>query len=183
MNYISLLRGINVSGQKKILMAGLRDLYADLGFRDVVSYIQSGNVIFKSRKSAQSCVTAIQKGIKSVYEFDVPVQIWTAEQLQMIVEQNPFLAAEPEVPLEQLYVTFLAEEPKQEHLQTLKDFDFGEDVWSLSGKVIYLKYATRYSNSKLNNNFIEKKLKVSATSRNWKTTLKLHELSNALENK
>jgi len=179
MKYISLLRGINVSGQKKILMADLRDLYVDLGFSEVVSYIQSGNVIFDSRKSAKSCISIIQVGIKTAYGFDVPVQILTVDQWRKTIDSNPFLMVEPEIANEQLYVTFLAEKPKKEDVESLKDFYFGEDAWTLAGAIIYCKYATRYSNSKLNNNFIEKKLKASATSRNWKTTLKLLELSTA----
>ena len=177
MKYISLLRGINVSGQKKILMADLKDLYLRIGMKNPVTYIQSGNVIFDSRRSARSCVSAIQKAIEAAYKFVVPVQVLTVDDWSLAVQGNPFLAANSAIPIERLYIAFLDEIPEAEYVAHLEAADFGDDKWHLEGKRIYLCYATKCSNSKLTNNLIEKKLKVSATTRNWKTTLKLHDLT------
>ena len=107
--YISILRGINVSGQKKIIMTDLVKLYEDLGFKDVVSYIQSGNVIFKTKQKTTDTKLAKQIEAKIIekYDFQVPVIIRSLEELHRISTQNPFIN-EPEV---SLYVTFLSGTP------------------------------------------------------------------------
>jgi uncharacterized protein (DUF1697 family) len=73
MKYISLLRGINVAGKKKILMADLKELYLSLGFKNVITYIQSGNILFESNVVTNDIVATIEKAIADKYDFDVPV--------------------------------------------------------------------------------------------------------------
>lgn len=92
--YISMLRGINVSGQKKIKMNELRTLYESLGFRPVKTYIQSGNVIFKSPASDTSeLVSNIETKIKQTFGFSVSVIIRTASEFQHVINNNPFYGA------------------------------------------------------------------------------------------
>src|SRR5690349_15767045 len=109
--FISILRGINVSGQKKIQMTDLKELYESLTFKDVTPFIQSGNVIFKSKKSPdEKLAKKIEDAIHKRYGFDVPVIIRTVEEMQHTISANPFLQ-QKNIDVEKLHVTFLAEIP------------------------------------------------------------------------
>jgi uncharacterized protein (DUF1697 family) len=105
--FISMLRGINVSGQKKIRMVELRDLYASLNLVDVETYVQSGNVVFDSTESdASKLAELIEARIEKTYGYAVPVFIRDGNDFQRIVVSNPFLNERNEDPAK-LYVTFL----------------------------------------------------------------------------
>lgn len=168
--YISILRGINVSSQKKIIMTDLVKLYEDLGFKDVSTYIQSGNVIFKTphKTTDSKLAKLIESKISEKYGFEVPVIIRTADALKRIIDKNPYVN-EPE---DSLYITFLSGTPNANNLEKLNDVSFLPDVFEISDKEIYLSVAS-YGNTKLSNNFFENKLKVTATTRNWNTVNKL----------
>ena len=177
--YISMLRGINVSGQKKILMVDLKALYEKIGFKEVVTYIQSGNVVFQASKSLTEVeiISMIQTAITEKYQFEVPVMIRLADEIAAIIENNPFLK-QKDTDIERIYVAFLSEKPSEVYLEKVHTFDFSPDQFVIVDKTIYLYYpVTGYGNSKMTNNFFESKLKVKATTRNWKTTKKLLELA------
>lgn len=175
--YISILRGINVSGQKKILMADLKTLYEDLQFRNVKTYIQSGNVVFKSEKKVDDEDTAkrIEKAIQKKYGFQVPVIIRSYRELEKVIASNPFLS-EKDIDPKKLHVTFLSEIPSKERLNELNSVGFSPDEFTIQGKEIYLHIPVSYGETKLSNSFFEKKLKVTATTRNWNTVNKLAEI-------
>jgi uncharacterized protein (DUF1697 family) len=177
--FISILRGINVSGQKKILMAELKLLYESLKFKDVTTYIQSGNVLFKSDKSLSDLelATKIRKAIYKKYGFEVPVIIRSKDEIQKIISTNPFLK-EKDIDEKKLHVTFLSEIPVKENIESIKSDNYLPDQFIISGKDIYLHIPVSYGETKLSNNFFEKKLKVTATTRNWNTVKKLLELTN-----
>ncbi len=176
MKYISMLRGINVGGRKKIKMAELREMYVALGFEDVNSYIQSGNVVFDYKKTKPAELEAqIKQAIQDTFGFDVPVRIRTADDFKHIINSHPFFDAEQELKL--FHVTFLAEAPNTEALQSIADFQYKEDLFQIDGDKIHLYCPGGYGETKLSNNFFERKLKVSATTRNWKTVLKLYEMA------
>ena len=176
--FISILRGINVSGQKKILMAELKVLYESLKFKDVITYIQSGNVLFKSNEKLSDIefATKIEKAIYKKYAFEVPVIIRNKDEIQKIISVNPFLK-EKNMEEKRLYVTFLSEMPVKENIEIVKGFDFSPDRFFIIGKEVYLCVSNGYGETKLSNNFFEKKLKVNATTRNWNTVQKLFELA------
>jgi len=175
--YISLLRGINVSGQKKIKMDALRDLYASLGFTNVKSYIQSGNVIFESDESnVSSLVQRIESKIEQVYGFSVPITLRTSAQMLFVLENNPFLGERQEE-IKQLYVTFFLKSPDKTRLNDLTQYATKAEEFHLNGQEMYLFYPNGTGRSKLSNNLIERKLGISATTRNWRTVNKLVELS------
>ena len=176
--FISILRGINVSGQKKILMAELKALYETLKFKDVITYIQSGNVIFKSDKNLSDLQFAanIEKAIYKKYDFNVPVIIRNKNEIQKIISVNPFLK-EKNMEAKRLYVTFLSESPTKENIENTKRFDFSPDRFFIMGKEVYLCVSNGYGQTKLSNNFFENKLKVNGTTRNWNTIQKLLELA------
>ena len=176
--FISILRGINVSGQKKILMADLKKLYESLKFSEVKTYIQSGNVVFKSDSKTSDIQLArkIEKAISAKYKFEVPVITRTKEELEKILSQNSF-TKEKSIDLKKLHVTFLSETPDREKMEQIKEVDFSPDQFIIKGKEIYLHIPNSYGETKLSNKFFENKLKVSATTRNWNTVNKLLELA------
>lgn len=176
--FISILRGINVSGQKKILMAELKALYESLQFKDVNTYIQSGNVIFKSNEKLSDIefATKIEKAIYKEYGFEVPVIIRSKDEIHKIISVNPFLK-EKNMEEKRLYVTFLSETPAKENIEIAKGLDFSPDRFFIIGKEVYLCVPNGYGETKLSNNFFEKKLKVNATTRNWNTVQKLLQLA------
>jgi uncharacterized protein (DUF1697 family) len=176
--FISILRGINVSGQKKILMTELKALYESLKLKDVTTYIQSGNVLFKSEKNLSDLELAakIEKAIYKKYDFEVPVIIRNKDEIKKIISVNPFLKEENSE-AKRLYITFLSQAPAKENIESIQGFDFSPDKFSIIGKEVYLHISNGYGETKLSNNFFEKKLKVNATTRNWNTVQKLLELS------
>ncbi len=163
-SFASLLRGINVSGHKKIPMAGLKTLYEELGFTQVKTYIQSGNVVFETDQQNMSLIRQlIESKIEATYGFDVTVLIRTADELRQVASSNPFET------IEDVYVTFLAEEPSPEKWANLKSLDLGTERMELKNEELYLQFPDGYGKAKLSNPFVESKLKVRATTRNWRT--------------
>ena len=185
--YISMLRGINVGRNKRVKMEDLKLLYKSLDLKDVKTYIQSGNIIFKSRNSDSNDLSnKIKIKIMEVFGFDVPVIIRTEKEYKKVIEDNPF----KEEDTKQLYVTFLSETPSKNLIEDI-DVDlryktqYNLDKCVINRKEIYLYLPDGYGNTKLNNTFFEKKLKVSSTTRNWKTVNKLFDIAELInkENK
>jgi len=176
--YISFLRGINVGGHRKILMADLKKIYEELKLKNVSTYIQSGNVVFSTSEKINTKVLSniIERGIAEKTGFDVPVIIRTYEQLQDIILKNPFLK-NTNISLDKCYVTFLSEQPLQKDSDRIIESDFNPDEFIFIGQDVFLHIPDKYGNTKLSNDFFEKKLKVKATSRNWKTLTILVEMA------
>lgn len=178
MKYISVLRGINVSGQKKIKMADLKDLYQCLGFEAVSTYIQSGNVIFQSSNSDKNHLKiSIEKAIEEKYNFHVPVMIRSEQELREIADACPYEEAGIEENGTKILLTFLASSPSTENQETLKKYVKSPEKMTIRGSEVYLYCPNGYGKSKLSNTFLENKLGMSATTRNWKSVKKLCELS------
>ncbi len=178
--YISMIRGINVSGQKLIKMTDLRQLYEDLGFEKVITYLQSGNVLFSStEKDARLLEEMIALAIKNSFGFDVPVIVLKAEILEAIIRNNPYIH-DADKDISFLHVTFLSSSPIKEPDQAniLRKKQPGEEIMFVSNAV-YLYCPNGYGRTKLNNNFLESELKVKATTRNWKTTTELLKLTHS----
>jgi len=169
--FLSILRGINVSGQKKIPMLELKKLYEELHFENITTYIQSGNVIFNS-KNAKDLSKQIEKKIFERYNFNVPVIIRTPVEMQSIIEGNLFLK-QKDIDITKLHVVYLTDGPKQGNIDKLNTYNYEPDKFYLSGKEVYLYCPNGYGNTKLTNSFFENKLKVTATTRNWNTTNEL----------
>ena len=174
---IAILRGINVGGKRKILMKDLKALCEELGFENPQTYIQSGNVIFENAKGQSNLELGDQlaAGILERFGFDVPVIVRTASELSNSIDKNSFYQEGRDI--SQLHLTFLKEEPSPENKELLLTFNYQPDEYVLDGQNVFIYCAGKYHQSKLSNNFFEKKLKVGATTRNWKTVLKLQELS------
>jgi uncharacterized protein (DUF1697 family) len=167
--YLSFLRGINVSGHKMIKMEALRRMYERLGFTEVKSYIQSGNLIFRFKKTTHRYLEKkISKEILNEFGFEVPVLVIGLEEIKTVLQNNPFLNTGNEDNTK-LHVTFLSGIPSQYNIDELNKVNYAPDEFVIDGKCIYLFCADGYGNTKLSNTFFENKLKVRATTRNWKT--------------
>ena len=180
MTYLSLLRGINVSGQKKIKMADLKGLYESLGFARVVTYIQSGNVLFDANEADPADLqTRLEHAIAGHFGFEVPVIIRTAAELERAICDCPFDAIDVAEEGTQYLVTFLGGEPDAAGIDKLQPFVQDSESLVLRGQSVYLHCPRGYGRSKLSNSLLENKLGVAATTRNWKTLCKLQELAKA----
>jgi len=178
MRYISLLRGINVSGQKKIKMSDLKSLYEKLGFKDVLTYIQSGNVIFNTDiKNRAEIITLTESGIKGKYKFHVSVTLRTRREISSIIKKCPFGTVDVARDGAKILVTFLSAKPPKDKLALIKKSVAASEKIALMGNEMYLYCPNGYGKSKLSNSFLENKLGVVATTRNWKSVHKLHDLS------
>lgn len=175
--YIALLRGINVSGQKLIKMEVLRKILQELDFENIRTYIQSGNIIFESKISdRRKLEKQIHDTIETHFGFQVPVVIVTPEELKNVTVKNPYPDHQA-IDATQPYVAFLSDIPSNEAIEVFKAVDFGKDQYTINDNTVYLLYADSAGKSKLTNVALENKLKVKATSRNWKTILKLIAMS------
>lgn len=170
--YIIILRGINVSGKNKLPMQDLRDVLNELNFENVQTYIQSGNIILNSVEGKDVVSQKIKEAIKDKFDYEVPVLVKTMEEWKTAIENNPYKEAAPK----QQYFTFLSEIPKVKEIDTA-NINIKEDEFSIIEDVVYVNAVGGYGKTKLNNNFFEKKLKVIATTRNLKTTMKLLSLT------
>ena len=175
--YVALLRAINLGSRNKVSMAALRELFAALGAEDVRTYVQSGNVVFDSSRSATRLSKAIGDRIARDLGLQVEVLVRTAKQLKAVVDGNPF--AGRGVDAATLHVTFLSEAPTAARVRGLDPDGFAPDEFRVVGKEVYLRCPNGYGRSKLTNAYFEKQLGVAATTRNWRTVGKLAELAGA----
>jgi uncharacterized protein (DUF1697 family) len=176
--FISILRGINVSGHNLIKMPELKMLCENLGYIDVQTYIQSGNIIFKTtdNQTVNDVSGKVESAILKQFGFHVPVITRTPEKLQEVINGNPFRNADGNV-AEKIYITFLENEPLPEDTGKINPVGYLPDRFVIKGKEIYINCASGYGTTKLSNTFFENKLKVRATTRNWKTVRMLVEMA------
>jgi len=164
--YISLLRGVNLGKHNKVNMLRLKGIYEKLGFKRVETYIQSGNVLFESpEKNHTKLILKIEDGIAKSFGFEVPVFIRTRVEMQKVIRNNPFAGRDENA----IYVTFLSNALKNAAVDEIEKNKGATEEYYIDDREIYLYYPDGYGKTKLSNNFFEKKLKVEATTRNWKT--------------
>lgn len=178
--FIAFLRGINVGGKNIIKMAELKKVFESLGFSEVKTYIQSGNVLFKSSETEDYLQNKIQDEIESAFGFPVKVVLRTSEELESIILNCPFsrekiLEAESSSKVESLYVAFLEKAPLKEKIEVLNAYKNENDEYFILGRDVFLLFFNSIRNSKLASNL--QKLDASATVRNWKTINKLSMLA------
>ena len=171
--YAALLRAVNLGSRNKVSMAALRELVEELGGVDVTTYVQSGNVVFRSpERSAAKVERGLEKRISADFGLDVKVLVRTGRELAKIVAGNPFDEAPDDV-----HVAFLGEKPSAARVREL-DPEFGlPDEFHVAGREVYARYPKGYGRTKINNAWFEKQLGVAATTRNWRTVTKLAELA------
>jgi uncharacterized protein (DUF1697 family) len=170
----ALLRGINVGGKNKVPMAALRDVFATLGHEDVVTYIQSGNVVFTSSVKPAQAARDIAAGIKGEFGLQVPVVVRTRAELAKVAKTNPYLAAGVDV--SKLHVTFLDAKPTAAAVRELDPERSAPDEFTVRGREIFMLLPNGMGRTKLTIDYFERRLKTTATARNWNTVNKLLEL-------
>jgi len=139
---------------------------------EVTTYIQSGNVVFKSNEDA-NLATKIAKAIEVKYSFFTPVLIKKASELNEIVSKCPFFDEK----LKKSYFILLEENPTNENLQLTTAFSNLNEEFHITPNCVYIYYAVGAGKAKMGVNFFERKLKVKATARNYRTMTKLLELA------
>lgn len=173
--YVALLRGVNVAGVNKVKMDELRQLFTGLGHREVQTYLQSGNVVFAGDEPDRGALVAgIEQAIGQRLGLAVTVLLRTRPDLEKVLAANPYLGIESDPA--KLPVTFLAEAPDPGRAAALAVPAGETAVFSLVDREIYLHCPNGYGRTKLNNAFLERKLGVAATTRNWKSVTALHDL-------
>ena len=172
---IALLRGINVGGNP-LSMHRLRSLCADLGFQNVQTCIQSGNILFDSPAPVSQFIAALETKLARESRLPIAILLRTAAQWSRLVAANPFLRQKGIDPA-RLHVTFLPAIPATAARKALAALDPGPDSCQLIGSEIYLHCPFGYGKTRLSNTAFEKLLHQKATTRNWNTILKLHTMA------
>ena len=175
MRYVALLRGINVTGKNMIKMETLRATFESLGFKNVVSYINSGNIAFDTAKTddgklAKKIHGAIQKG----FGFDISVMLRSMVEIEEVVAWAPF-AGQFESHKD-VHVFFLNDKLTDEQESLLLAQGNENEIFAISGRHVACLLKIHITDSAVGKGFIDKKLKVAATGRNWRTVQKLAEL-------
>jgi uncharacterized protein (DUF1697 family) len=174
--YVALLRGINVGGNNMLPMKDLATMFAKAGCNAVKTYIASGNVVFRAdRELASRIPAAIAKAITARLQLRIPIVVRTSRDLRRVADNNPFLARG--VDPDKLHVVFLADKPRAPAVAALDPKRSPPDEFIVRGSEIYLHCPNGLGRTKLSNAYFDSKLETVSTARNWRTVLKLLELS------
>jgi len=172
--YVALLRGVNV-GQNILKMDRLREVCSAMKLRNARTYVQSGNLVFEGQGSAAHWSEALERKLAGETRLPVTVIVRTAAEMGKVLAGNPFLRGKG-IDTTRLHVTFLQDAPARSAVEALGKVNAGADRFQWAGKEIYLHCPDGYGRSKLANSAIEKILSLRATTRNWNTVKKLHEI-------
>ncbi|WP_047416746.1 DUF1697 domain-containing protein [Cellulophaga sp. Hel_I_12] len=171
--YLLFLRGINVSGHKKIKMTDLKHMLERIGMQNVQTYIQSGNIVLKvTDENVQILEKKVSEVITRNYGFEVPVLVLELSNFNEIVHQSPF-SEYNDLEKKHAYFVLLKNKPETQLIQALEEEKYPNETFKITQNCIYLTCKNGYGNAKCNTNFFERKLKVQATTRNYKTMSKL----------
>jgi uncharacterized protein (DUF1697 family) len=175
-NRIALLRGINIGPRQRVSMPELRALFEGLGYTDVETLVQSGNVVFTSRAAPATLEQKLEQEIETQLGVDPKVVVRTRDELAAAIAANPFdVPADPK----NLHVTFLSGEPDADAVKKLEAADLGDDRLAFRGREIYILYVDGMGRSELAKQLGRAKLGVAATDRNWNTVTTLLEMADA----
>lgn len=174
--HLALLRGINVSGHNMIKMDILKTILESTGFQNVQTYIQSGNVFVDSEEENAAAIGfKIKQEIFKNLGLDVPVVVIGKSDLEACFKNNLFFK-EPNLDIKKLYVAFISSTLRSNNINDLKMSQVKPDEASIDASRIYIKYAVGAGKTKFDQKYIEKKLNVTATIRNWNTVTQLLQL-------
>jgi uncharacterized protein (DUF1697 family) len=174
--HVALLRGINLGGKNRLPMKDLAAMFTDAGCGSVTTYIQSGNALFQASSGLARRIPAlIEKAIAERFGYQVPVVTRTGGDLLRIVRGNPFLRAGADEGT--LHVAFLAGAPAAARVKALDPERSPPDGFAVRGREIYLHCPKGFARTKLTNAYFDSKLGTMSTVRNWRTVLKLRELT------
>ncbi len=168
--YIVLLKGVNVSGKNIIKMALLKDALTKTGFTNVTTYIQSGNIVLQSNLTAPQIQDTINQLIYTEFQLQIAIFCLTTAQIKQALQNNPF----PEsAPGNKVFITFLKDTLTTDALLQIEQTNWSNDKVVIINNVLYFYLVEGMGQSKLNNNFFERKLHTTATGRNLNTLNKL----------
>lgn len=171
--YITLLRGINVAGHKRVQMADLRGLLTHLGFTDVQSVLQSGNLLFRSEKrSTRQLEQLLKREAAKRIGLDTAFMVRTAREWTAVIAGNPFSKEAKRDPA-RLLVQFLKDGPRATSVEALRAAVTGPEMIHVDGRHAYIVYPNGVGRSRLTTALIEAKLGTRGTGRNWNTVLRL----------
>lgn len=178
--FVALLRAVNVGGTGIIKMADLRAICEGIGFRNVKTLLQSGNVVFDAKGSDKAVAKKLADAIEASHGFRPAIVVRTADEMADAMKRNPFRAEEKSDPSHVL-IAFMAETPASGASDRIAAIKVGTERLHLSGRELFAYYAAGIGTSKVTNTVLEKALGVKATARNWNTLTKLLELARTLE--
>jgi uncharacterized protein (DUF1697 family) len=176
-SWVALLRGVNLGARNKVSMPHLRELFEELGCDDVTTYLQSGNVLFRTPVPRDELMQSLERGIRDRFGLEIRVLLRTKSDLRATVARNEF--ADRQSDPTKLHVTFLAAAPQRKLAAALEQKRFEPDEFRVTRDAVYLHCPSGYGRSKLSNAFFEKELDVVATTRNWRTVTALADLASA----
>src|SRR5467141_2998143 len=178
---ISMLRGVNVGGHNKIKMEALRALYESLKLRDAQTYVQSGNVIFRSdERDISRLIKRIEDGIERRFGFRPDVILRTAAEMREVIARNPF-AKRRGIEPGKLLVSFHASDPGEEARERVRQMKCDPEEMRIEGRELYIYFPDGMGRSKLSAGALEKTLKTPGTGRNWNSVTKMLEMAEKLE--
>lgn len=176
-----MLRGVNLAGHRKISMGDLKALYESLGLRNVQTYINSGNVIFKTAgRDFARLRKRIEDAIENSHGFRSDVILRTPAELREVIARNPF-AARPGMEPSRLAISFLAGEPDAEAVEKVRAIKAEPEELRIDGRELYIYFPNGMARPNLSMALVERTLKTPGTSRNWNTARKLLEMAEKLE--
>ena len=174
-----MLKGINVGGRRIVRMDELKAVYISLGMKNVRTYIQSGNVLFESDSlKTEGLKSTIERSLEDKFGFRVSVIIRTADEMENIIVQCPFDNIDMKNDGSKIAVIFLSSVSDQNVLLELKNYIKPGEKLIPGSREIYLSCPEGFGKTKLTNQPVEQRLKVTATSRNWRSVNKMYELLN-----
>ncbi|MEO8648729.1 MAG: DUF1697 domain-containing protein [Acidobacteriota bacterium] len=172
MRYVALLRGINVGGNTMVKMDELRTMFESLGFKNVKSYINSGNLAFDSKKANEANLSAkIEVAVEKHVAKPVLVMVRVQQDIERILANNPFEGKYKTH--KEMHVLFLKKEMANDDRHRLMEAGGDNERYEVDGREIYCHLPMGVADSLVGKGFIEKKLKTVATGRNWRTVEKL----------
>ncbi len=178
---ICMLRGVNLAGRNKIKMDALKALCISLKFKDPQTFIQSGNVIFRTEeKDLAKLAKRIGDAIEKKIGFRPAVILRTATDLRGVIVRNPF-AKRSGIEPGKLLVTFLTDPPAKEAREQALAIDTGPEELHLIGREVFIYFLNGQGRSKLPWSKIERTLQTAGTGRNWNSVTKMLEIAEKLE--
>lgn len=172
--YIVLLRGVTPSGKNRVPMAQLCQFLSENGFENVRTWIQSGNVILNSKLSTKEVASKVKNIIRENIGADLKIIVKTPTEIKKVLDENPFGEG---YDISRVFFTLSNDIPDEDLIKRLQEQDFGNDEFIITPNAIYLFIPGSAAETKLSNNFLERRLKIDATTRNFNTLSKLVALS------
>lgn len=173
MTYFALLKGVNVSGHRIIKMAELKVIFENMGYKNVRTYIQSGNVVFESAKvKNESIANKLEAGLKEALGYAVSVVVRTKLEIESIIAGYPFNKVKGHEDFKR-DVAFLSAIPEKSAVKELETLSTPDELFKVIGNNVYTIRNKTFPDALIGKGVLEKKLKVIATVRNWNTVNKI----------